>query len=272
MSRPITGCLIAALPGGTLSRCDWGRRVRSEQQALHLSPVWRRIHLRFDRLMESDGGYTVRHVDGLNALQAPDIFLLEVDKLLDPLHLRCPADDDGPVSLHAQTDAITERAVVLPADEKLEVLRDLNRTPTAHIEGYRTSGMESTRERRNDQVGRVAPQDRPRPGLSDHRDRGHQRFRVRMLRISQHFALGAPLHDLARIHDVHIFGEVGDDGDVVRDEEHAHAVLLAEPPEQVQYLRLDADVQRRGWFVEDQQFRVGRDGAGDGDPLPLASR
>ena len=56
------------------------------------------------------------------------------------------------------------------------------------------------------------------------------------------------------------------------DEQYRHAGLLLKPPEQVQDLGLDGDVEGGGRLVRDQQVRVSRQGDGDHDPLLHAPR
>ncbi len=46
---------------------------------------------------------------------------------------------------------------------------------------------------------------------------------------------------------------------------------LPQLEQEVEDLRLDRDVERRGWLVEDQEPRTEREGTGDGHPLALAS-
>ena len=60
-------------------------------------------------------------------------------------------------------------------------------------------------------------------------------------------------------------------GQVVRDEDHGQLALGRRGPEQLHDDRLHRDVQRRGDLVADQHVRLGDQGAGDRDPLPLAA-
>jgi hypothetical protein len=63
-----------------------------------------------------------------------------------------------------------------------------------------------------------------------------------------------------------------DHGEVMRDQQKAHAVLADQGLQQVEDLRLRGDVERGGRLVGDQQARVQRDGHGDADALALAAR
>ena len=206
--------------------------------------------------MEVDERGIRRHVNGLDALQAPDLFLFPSDELRDSLGVGRALHDNRPVSLSCNMHTVTECAVVLAREEVLEVLDDLIGTPSAHLKRHGAPRVESTRQRGDHKIRWVAPQDRPRHRLADDWDRRHERFRVRVLRVSQHLTFVTPLHDLAGVHDVHVFSEVRDHGDVVCNQEHADSVLLLKPPEQVQNLRLDGHVQGGRRFVKDQQLRV----------------
>ena len=80
------------------------------------------------------------------------------------------------------------------------------------------------------------------------------------------------LDDPAGIHDRHLVRLLGHHPEVVRDEDHRHAVALAQRAQEIEDLRLDGDVQRGGGLVGDQHARLARDGDGDHHPLPHAAR
>src|SRR5437773_7222939 len=136
--------------------------------------------------MEPEDGGAVQDIDGLDALQAPDLLIFEPHELPDPLSVRRALDRKRPFPFRGHTHPITERPIVLARKEVLEVLRDLLRGPPADIKGHWTARVEPTGDRRVDQVRRVPPENRPRHRLADDWDRRHQRLRVRVLRISQH--------------------------------------------------------------------------------------
>jgi len=73
----------------------------------------------------------------------------------------------------------------------------------------------------------------------------------------------------AGIHHLRPVGELGDDAEIVRDDQHACAGDVAGGLEHVEDLRLHGDVQRGGRLVADQQVRVVGDGDRDDDPLPF---
>ena len=95
-----------------------------------------------------------------------------------------------------------------------------------------------------------------------------QLARVGMRLRRQHLRRFACFHDLAVPQDGDAVGHLGDDGEIVRDQQQAHAVLVDEVAQQVEDLRLQHHVERRGRLVGDQQLRLQR--AGDGDHHALA--
>ena len=79
------------------------------------------------------------------------------------------------------------------------------------------------------------------------------------------------LHDPAQVHDRDPVGQVPDGGQVVRDEQQREAELALQPPQQVEHLRLHADVEGGDRLVADQEVRLPRERPGDAHPLPLAA-
>ena len=80
------------------------------------------------------------------------------------------------------------------------------------------------------------------------------------------------LDDLAALHDVDALGHLAHDAEVVRDEQHRHAHLALQLPQQLEDLRLDGDVERRRRLVGDQQVGLVGERHGDHDALALAAR
>jgi hypothetical protein len=58
----------------------------------------------------------------------------------------------------------------------------------------------------------------------------------------------------------------------VADEQEGQVKRPLKTDEQLQYLRLDAHIERRGRFVQHHEPRLAGERAGDADPLPLPSR
>jgi hypothetical protein len=80
------------------------------------------------------------------------------------------------------------------------------------------------------------------------------------------------LDDAARIHDEHPVAEGGDQLQVVRDEDEAHAALGHEAVEDVEDLHLHGDVERRGRLVGDEKVGIRHQHHGDHGPLSHPAR
>ena len=79
------------------------------------------------------------------------------------------------------------------------------------------------------------------------------------------------LHHRAAAHDGDAVGHVGDNGEVVRNQEQAHAVLVDQVAQQLQNLLLQHHVERGRRLVGDQELGLERAGDGNDDALPLAA-
>src|SRR2546426_700246 len=79
------------------------------------------------------------------------------------------------------------------------------------------------------------------------------------------------LDDLAFVHVHHLIGHVFDHGEVVRNEDVAHVVLVLQVLQQIQDLRLDRDIEGRYRLVADEHVRLHGEAAGNRDPLSLAA-
>ena len=96
--------------------------------------------------------------------------------------------------------------------------------------------------------------------------------RIRMARPLEQRVHVALLDDAPAVHDDDAVGDLGDDAQVVRDEQHPHADLAPQLVEQREDLRLDRDVERGRRLVGDQQRRIARERQRDHHPLPHAAR
>ena len=94
--------------------------------------------------------------------------------------------------------------------------------------------------------------------LVEARDRAQQAHRVGMLGPREEIADGGALDDLAGVHDGDIVGHLGDDAEIVGDQDDGGAGVAAQPAHQVEDLRLDGDVERGGRLVGDQQLAARR--------------
>ena len=74
-----------------------------------------------------------------------------------------------------------------------------------------------------------------------------------MLGVVEDLRRGCPVSTTRpAVHDEDAVGDVGDDAEVVGDQDHRQAPLAVELLEQAQDLRLDRDVERGGRLVGDQ--------------------
>ena len=90
--------------------------------------------------------------------------------------------------------------------------------------------------------------------------------------MAQHLVGAAALDDAARLHHDHAVGDLGDDVEVVGDEEHARRVPAAQLVEQAQHLRLRGDVERGCRLVGDDEARLHRQRHRDHHALALTAR
>ena len=110
---------------------------------------------------------------------------------------------------------------------------------------------------------RHRPRDRrqPPPALAGVRQRFEQVDRVRVQRTREERLRIGHFHDLARVHQRDAMRHLGDDREVVGDEQHRHLLRRLELLQQIQDLRLDRDVERGRRLVGDHDvgFRGQRD-------------
>ena len=94
---------------------------------------------------------------------------------------------------------------------------------------------------------------------------------VGVLRRGEDVARRAALDDLAIVHDADPVGHLAHDAEIVGDQQHGHVELGLELEQQVEDLRLDGHVERRGRLVGDEQVGLVGERHGDHHPLPLAA-
>ena len=95
--------------------------------------------------------------------------------------------------------------------------------------------------------------------------------RVRMARAVEDVAGPSELDDAPGVHHGHSIAELGDDPEIVRDEDECQARLPLDLLQEAQILRLDRDVERGRGLVGDQQARLAGDRDRAGDPLADAT-
>ncbi len=93
-----------------------------------------------------------------------------------------------------------------------------------------------------------------------------------MLRAGKHLGLGPELDQLAQAQDGDAVRDFCHHAEVVRDEQHPHAVARLQLLDQLQDLRLRGHVERGGRLVGDEQRGLQHQRHGDDDPLALAAR
>jgi hypothetical protein len=98
-----------------------------------------------------------------------------------------------------------------------------------------------------------------------------QRARVGVKRRAKDLVRGSALDDLARVEHDHAIGALRHNPEIVRDEDQAQTLLGAEAIEQVEHLRLERWVERRGGFVGEHERGLRRDGDRDEHALTQAA-
>jgi hypothetical protein len=93
-----------------------------------------------------------------------------------------------------------------------------------------------------------------------------------MLRIREDPLDAAVFDHLARVHHADVVGELGDETEVVRDEEHRRARVAADRKDEIDDLRLHRHVERGRRLVEDKEPRPPRHGHRDHHALAHAAR
>ena len=147
-------------------------------------------------------------------------------------------------------------------------------TSRAAIEPLRAARPEAAPRGQVDQRRRRARDRRQPLGLRpvEPRDRAEQPPCVRVLGVVEEVVLRSALDDPARVHHHDAVGDVGDDPQVVGDEDDRRAEVGLEPPDQLEDLGLDRDVERRRRLVGDQEVGVARERHRDHHPLAHAAR
>ena len=92
-----------------------------------------------------------------------------------------------------------------------------------------------------------------------------------MARRQAQLLTGTLLDDLAEIHHRDALTDVEHSGQVVTDEQVAHAQLALEVLQQGHDLRPNGHVQRRNWLIQDDQPGRGGDGPRNGNALALTT-
>ena len=111
-----------------------------------------------------------------------------------------------------------------------------------------------------------------RLALGHVRVRTEQGHRVRVRGIVEHrLDRTAGLDDLTGVHHGDVVADVGDDAEVVADDDHREPGVADQSTQQAEDLGLHGDVERGGRLVGDQQLRLPGQRQRDGDPLGHAA-
>src|SRR6202041_3134584 len=105
----------------------------------------------------------------------------------------------------------------------------------------------------------------------DHRDSGKQRPRIRVARLGEDFVATGDFDDPAQVHNRHALADVFDHPQIVRNEEIRQMKIVLQVLQQVDYLRLDRNVEGRDRFVEHQEARLDGERSRNADTLALAA-
>src|SRR5262249_38320323 len=138
----------------------------------------------------------------------------------------------------------------------------------ATLDRSRAAGMKGASGREGREIGRLARNAVERLTDAQLRDRVEERLRVGMPGAVEEAAHRLHLHDLARVHHADPVAHLGDDAEVVCDEDQRDAGRALEILQEIQVLQLDRDVEVGGGLIGDDDARSA--GLGDGADDPLA--
>ena len=103
-------------------------------------------------------------------------------------------------------------------------------------------------------------------------NRPQQGSQIGMLRVLKNVVEGAAFHDFAAVHHHDFFGDVGNDPEVMGDQQHRHVEFALKFYYQLEDLRLDGHIQRRCRLIGDQQRRMTDKRHRDHRPLAQSAR
>src|SRR5215470_8989658 len=112
----------------------------------------------------------------------------------------------------------------------------------------------------------------PLAAVAEPRNRFQERARVGMRRRVVDLLDRPGLDQAARVHHRDLVAHLGDDAEVVRDEDQGQVVRALQIAQQIQVLGLDGDIEACRRLVGDEDPRLARDGDRAHDALPHAAR
>ena len=92
-----------------------------------------------------------------------------------------------------------------------------------------------------------------------------------MARVGKKGGDGGAFDDATGIHNVHMVAGLGDDSEVVGDEDDGGAQILLAFADEIEDLLLNGDVEGGGGLVGDEEFGLGDESHGNHDPLAHAA-
>ena len=271
-------------PGDSLTRCF------PTQQAMHPQRLHNRIA---DRLTRIKRGVRILK-NKLNI--APQSLQLAAGEGIDPLTVEGNGASLGlyqpqqrpaggrlaAAGLAHQRQGLSRPEIKTDLLHRMHFARHAIEQPAAHRKtGHQVTHLQD-RLAGDYRIGRFALRQRlarqrktARQILATHlpqpRDRRQQRLRIRVLRRTKDLLNAAGLYRLAAIHHQHPIGDIGHDAHIVGDKDHPHRHLLLQNGNELQNLRLDGDIQRRGWLIGYQHRRPTGERHGDHHPLTHAA-
>src|SRR6266850_3103329 len=170
---------------------------------------------------------------------------------------------------------LTGNLVSSPASDRVSIgtrFKRWARLAMTHCLGVKTARAERASVRRIERIGKLALCRRERCATQRIGNGGDKGSRIRVRRPFEDFAPVACLHNAAEIHDGNPVAHVLDNAEVVADHNVGEAESFLQFQQQIDDLGTDGDIQRRYWFVADENFGIEDQRAGDADALALAAR
>ena len=147
------------------------------------------------------------------------------------------------------------------------------RLGAAPVEDLRAARRERAARRQCREIRRLAvDRGKPLAVVAHPRDRVQQGLGIGMGRSIEDLRHRPQLDHPPGIHHRELVAHLGDDAEIVGDEDQSEAMLALQVAQQVQVLRLDRQIEAGGRLVGDQQARLARDADGADDALAHAAR
>ena len=147
----------------------------------------------------------------------------------------------------------------------------VRRNLAAKCDRMRTAGSEAATGQAAIQARHLARDRGQPPGITGARQGLEQHAAVRMLRTGEEGVARSLLDQFAGVHDPDAIRILRDHAEIMSDQQHPHALIGAQSPQQLQHLRLDGHIQRRRRLVGDQQLRPSGESHRDHRALPQAA-